>query len=162
MHLDPETSVIISFLGFSLLFAKKIYPIVLRQIDGYINSVKQRIQRLESQKDEAYSLLKMAYVKRDDVDEIIKSNRIKSEEKIKRLHIENRGYLNFLKEKHELSYKKQLDAELVKQKNLLIKRLSDSIIEKLTYEIVDNNSKFNVTVNKSDLHKLLGNQRPKI
>ena len=158
-YIGPEASIVVSFLGFLLLFAKKIYPFIVEQLDRYINSIKEQIYRSESQKDEAYALLKIAYEKKDKVEETIKLNRVKSKEKIKRLSEENAAHLNLLKENHEISINKQLDAELTKQKNLLINRLSDSIIENLTNEIIADRSKFKISVNKSDLCKLLRNPR---
>lgn len=156
MNIDPGISIVISFVGFGLIFAKKIYPILTKKLDDHIESVKNKIQEAENLKDEAYASLKNAYIQKDDTEELIRINRLKSEEKIRRLQEENEKLLQMLRERHEASLKLQLEAEFAKQKNHLIEKLSDLIIEKLSERVTDENCKVVTNIDKEDLSKLLG------
>ncbi len=156
MSIDPGLSIVVSFIGFSWLFVKKIYPILTKKLDDHIESVKNKIQEAENLKNEAYTSLKSAYVQKDDTEEVIRTNRLKSEEKIKRLQRENEKLLQALRERHEASLKLQLEAELAKQKSRLIERLSDLIIEKLSDRVTDADCKVLTNIDKNELSKLLG------
>jgi len=156
MNIDPGLSVVISFIGFSWIFVKKIYPILTKRLDDHIESVKNKIQEAEDFKNEAYASLKNAYIKKDDTEELIKMNRLKSEEKIKRLQEENEKLLKMLRERHEASLKVQLEAEFAKQKSHLIEKLSDLVIKRLSERVVNANCKIVTNIEKNDLNKLLG------
>lgn len=159
MSIDPGFSIVISFVGFSWIFAKKIYPILIKQLDNYINSVKFKIQKSEDMQKDAYASLKSAYINKDNIEEIIKLNQEKSKKRIAILKEENTKYLKALRMRHEASLKAQLEAEARKQKNLLIEKLSDEIIQELVKNISTGKSKFVVSLDKSELYKLLGNTK---
>ena len=156
MNIDAGLSIVVSFIGFSWIFAKKIYPILTKKLDDHIESVKNKIQEAEDLKNEAYASLKSAYVQKDDTEELIKMNRLKSEEKIKRLQEENEKLLKMLRERHEASLKVQLEAEFAKQKSHLIEKLSDLVIKKLSEKVSDVDCKTITNIDKNDLNKLLG------
>ena len=135
MSIDPSLSILISFLGFCWIFAKKVYPMVTRKLDEHIEAVKQQIAEAEKLREEAAIALENAKKKENEIENIITENRIKSEEKIKRLREENERLLKMLRERHEISLKTQLEAEFVKQKNQLIDRLTNLILEKISEKI---------------------------
>ncbi|MBR1734994.1 MAG: hypothetical protein IJ730_06065 [Alphaproteobacteria bacterium] len=153
MTIEPEISIVISFLGFCWIFAKKIYPFVTKALDAHIEAVKQEIAKAENLKEEAAIALKKAQETQQKIDGIIAINRLKSEEKIKKLQEENEKLLRILRERHEISLKTQLEAEFVKQKNQLIDRLSSLILEKIDNKV--KNSKNTINLKKEDLTKLL-------
>jgi F0F1-type ATP synthase membrane subunit b/b' len=159
MSMSPTLSIVISFLGFCWIFAKKVYPHITKYLDDYIDSIKKNVSDAENFKNDAYSALKDAYVHKDDTEEIIRENRTKSEEKIKRLKAENVKSLHHLRERHTASLKVQLDAELAKQKNFLIERLSDVILLRLSEKISNSECNVSTSFDKEDLQKLLGSQR---
>jgi hypothetical protein len=49
-----------------------------------------------------------------------------------------------------------LDAEFIRQKNLLIDKLADVILEKLSEKIANSECEITVSIDKNDLRKLLG------
>lgn len=155
VNIDPSISIVISFLGFCWIFAKKVYPLVTRKLDEHIEAVKQEIARAEQLRDEATYSLKAAREKEHEIEEIIAANRLRSEEKIKKLKEENKKLLKMLRERYEISLKTQLEAEFVKQRNQLIDRLSDLIIEKIHEKVNEADYKFTTTLKKEDLSKLL-------
>lgn len=157
ISIDPSISIVISFLGFCWIFAKKLYPLVTKKLDEHIETVKKEIENAERLKDEATLSLKAAREKEHEIDKIIEENRLKSEEKIKKLKEENKKLLQMLRERHEISLKTQLEAEFVKQKNQLIDRLSTLILEKIYEKIEGTDYKFVTTLKKEDLSKLLEN-----
>ncbi len=154
MSIEPELSIVVSFLCFAWIFAKKVYPAVVKQLDDHIDSVKAKIHEAERLKDEANSALKNAYVKKRDIETIIQENQKKSEEKIARLREENEILLQTLRKRYEDTLKSQLEADFMKQKNELIKRLSDLLIEKLTEKIKSSPTN-DVTISREELEKLL-------
>ena len=154
MSIEPEVSIVVSFLCFAWIFAKKVYPAVVKQLDDHIDAVKEKIHEAERLKDEANAALKNAYVRKDDIEKIIEENRKNSEEKIARLREENEILLQTLRKRYEDSLKNQLEAAFVKQKNELIEKLSDLLIEKLT-EKIKNSPTNDVMISKDELKKLL-------
>lgn len=155
MNIDPSFSIVISFLGFCWIFFKKIYPLITKKLDEHIKAVKQQITEAEKLYEDASVALKKAQEKESEIDAIIAANRLKSEEKIQRLQKENRRLQKMLRERHEISLKTQLEAEVVKQKNQLIDRLSNLILEKISEKIEETNYKFSTSLKKEDLSKLL-------
>jgi F0F1-type ATP synthase membrane subunit b/b' len=153
--MDPELCIVISFVLFALIFAKKIYPAIIQKLDDHIEEVKNKIREAELLQEKASESLKEACAKRDDIQEIIRVNRLKSEEKIKKLQKENEELLKQLRKRHEASLKTQLDAEFIKQKNILIDRLADLILEKLSEKVVNSECEISTSIDKSDLRKLL-------
>ncbi len=155
MSIDPSFSIVISFLGFCWIFAKKVYPMLTQKLDEHIEAVKQQIAEAEKLREDAAAALKKAQEKEGEIEEIITANRLKSEEKIRRLREENERLLKMLRERHEISLKTQLEAEVVKQKNQLIDRLADLILKKISERIEETDYKFSISLKKEDLNKLL-------
>ena len=155
MSIDPSFSVAVSFVGFCWIFFKKVYPVITQKLDEHIESVKQKILEAENLKDDACSVLKNAYRKKDDIEKIIEENRKKSEEKIERLRQENEEELQNLRKRYEDAVKAQAEAAFVKQKSLLIEKLSDLIIERLTEKIKNSGSETDIMITKEDLKKLM-------
>ena len=155
MSIDPSFSIVISFLGFCWIFAKKVYPMLTQKLDEHIEAVKQQIAEAEKLREDAAADLKKAQEKEGEIEEIITANRLKSEEKIRRLREENERLLKMLRERHEISLKTQLEAEVVKQKNQLIDRLADLILKKISERIEETDYKFSISLKKEDLNKLL-------
>jgi F0F1-type ATP synthase membrane subunit b/b' len=155
MTVDPGVSIVISFLGFVWLFMKKIYPSMVKMLDGHIEAVKNKIREAETLKEEAVSALEEARTKKNDIDEIIEKKRLESEENIKRLYEENAKHLEALREKFEASLKSRLEAELAKQKARLMAQLSDEIIQKLSEHIKSGEYDIDCEVTKENLRKLL-------
>lgn len=155
MSIDPSVSIVISFLGFCWIFAKKVYPMVTQKLDEHIEAVKQQIAEAEKLREDAAAALKKAQEKEGEIEKIIIANRLKSEEKIIRLHDENERLLKILRERHEISLKTQLEAEVVKQKNQLIDRLADLILKRISEKIEETDYKFSISLKKEDLNKLL-------
>jgi F0F1-type ATP synthase membrane subunit b/b' len=156
MSIDPGTSIVISFAMFAYIFAKKIYPPILKMLDEHIESVKNKIREAEEFKDSAYVALKQAYTKKDDTQKIIADNRLKSEERIRKLQQENERLLKALRERHTVALQMQLDAELAKHKNRLVERLSDLLIERISEKVSSPDCEVSTNISKSDLQKLLG------
>jgi len=157
MSIDAGVSIVVSFLVFALIFAKKIYPQVTKKLDEHIESVRNKISQAETLKDEAYAALKKAHVKKDNTKEIIRLNRLKSEEKIERLRLENEKLLQTLRDRHKIALKNQLEAEFMKQKSQLIEKLSNLIIEKLSEKVISSDCKIDVQLNSDDISRLLSN-----
>jgi hypothetical protein len=135
-----------------------MYSPLVKKLDAHIDSVKNKISEAEAFKNEAYVALKRAYIKKDDTEEIIRVNRVKSEEKIRRMQEENEKLLQHLRERHEMSLKMQLDAEFARQKNMLVERLSDLILEKISERVADSEYEILTSIDKDDLRKLLGSR----
>lgn len=155
MSIDASFSIVISFLGFCWIFVKKIYPLITQKLDEHIEAVKQQIAEAEKLREDAAVALKKAQEKEGEIEGIITANHLKSEEKIRKLHEENERLLKMLRERHEISLKTQLEAEFVKQKNQLIDRLANLILEKISEKIEEEDYKFSISLKKEDLNKLL-------
>ena len=155
MNIDPSISIVISFLGFAWIFVKKVYPMIIKKLDDHIDSVKQKIAEAEKLKDEARTALKNAYIRKDDIEKIVEENRKKSEERIENLRRENEALLQTLKQRYEDSLKTQLEAAFLKQKNILIDKLSDLLIDKLTKKMKNSKIESDIVITKDELQKLL-------
>jgi F0F1-type ATP synthase membrane subunit b/b' len=155
MTLDPELSVVVSFIGFSWIFVKKIYPLVTKALDAHIEAVKSKILEAESLKDEASAALEKARTEKNALKNVIEENRLISEKKIKRLRMEHEESLKLLRKHHEALLKTQLEAELAKQKDQLVKKLSILIKEKLLEKVVSADYRSSVSVTQEDLKRLL-------
>jgi F0F1-type ATP synthase membrane subunit b/b' len=134
---------------------KKAYAFVIAIVDEHIDSVKSKINNAELLEREASLALKEAYVRKNDVRELIEKNRKESEEKIRRLYQENEQYLKTLRERFDASLQAQLEAELSRQKNLLMTKLSDQIIKKLMEQIDSADCSISTNFKKDDLRKLI-------
>jgi F0F1-type ATP synthase membrane subunit b/b' len=155
MTVDPELCIVVSFAAFALVFAKKVYPLITQKLDDHIEEVKNKIHEAELLRQKACESLKEACSKKEDIQQIIMANRLKSEEKIKKLQKENEELLKQLRKRHEASIKMQLNAEFIKQKNLLIDRLSDLILEKLSEKVINSECEISTAIDKNDLRRLL-------
>ncbi|MDR3187355.1 MAG: hypothetical protein LBT63_02950 [Holosporaceae bacterium] len=155
MTLDPELSVIASFIGFSWIFAKKVYPLVTKALDAHIEAVKREILEAETLKNEASVALEKARAEKNALEDVIEENRRISEKKIKRLQAEQEESLKLLRERHEALLKTQLEAELAKQKDQLIKKLSILIRERLLEKVSAANYRSSTSIAEEDLKKLL-------
>ncbi|GHT97264.1 hypothetical protein FACS1894126_0980 [Alphaproteobacteria bacterium] len=153
--MSPEFTIVISFLGFSWIFAKKIYPLLVGKLDEHIRSVKEKIRNAEVLKNEAYVALKNARMKKDETQAVLEEYKRKTEEKMKLLQEENEILLQGIRERYEISMKAQLEAEVAKQKNQLIEKLSDLLIERLQKKFNDGNCQLKTNVTQKDLEKLL-------
>lgn len=157
--MTPELTVLISFLGFAWIFWKKIYPLLAKKLDEHIETVKKKISDAEVLRDEAYAALKQAQLKKIETEALIEAHKIKTEQKIKLLYEENAKLMRHTIERYETSMKTQLEAEIAKQKNQLIERLSNVLIEKLVERINDGSCSLDTRLEKKDLKKLLGSQK---
>jgi F0F1-type ATP synthase membrane subunit b/b' len=155
MSLDPGISIVVSFIGFFWIFIKKIYPLATKTIDEHIELVKNQISEAESLKNNASLALKEAYARKNEAVELIEKNRRESNEKIKRLRQENEEYLKTLRERFESSLKNQLEAELARQKELLMEKLSDQLIKKLKEKVESDDCDVSSVFSREDLKKLL-------
>ncbi len=162
MSIDAEFSVFISFCMFAYLFYDKVCPLLINYLDDYIESVKMKIQRSEERKKTAYGALKTAYANRDAAKKAIVDNQKRSDEKVAKLRVENAEYLKALRLRHEAALKTQLEAEAAKQKNLLINKLSDAIVNEVECQVVSGEREFAINVDKKDLYRLLGEERRSI
>ncbi|MDR0555424.1 MAG: hypothetical protein LBG20_00190 [Holosporaceae bacterium] len=154
MQMDPGVSIVISFLGFSWLFWKRIYPQTTRMLDDHIEEVKNRINEAEWQSRAAQSILKKAQEKQKEMEESIDSCRKISQEKMKIMRRENDNYVMERREKVKLSLKNQLEAELEQQKEILLEQLSNQLIQKLSERIIQDSYVVLVDFSREDLQKL--------
>lgn len=156
MVLTPELAVLIAFCIFSLIFAAKVYPSVVAALDEYIESVKNKLSKAEEMRLSASRDLQNAVKKEKETGELINISRFKSEEKMRKLQEENELQLEMIRERHQVSLQNQLEAEFRKQRNALIDRLSDLIVEGVEKKIeTQKDSKLGEEIRKSDLEKLL-------
>jgi F0F1-type ATP synthase membrane subunit b/b' len=152
--MTPELSLLISFAVFLWICYRKLYPFCIRQLDEYIDCIKKNLDNAETLKNDAYSQLKKAYVRKDDVDGIIEANRLKSPKKLQRLQDEHERLLQLLRQKHSTSVKIQLNAELSKQKNRLIERLADVVLAQLSEYVQNPSCRVITSIDPDDLQKL--------
>ncbi|MDR2067547.1 MAG: hypothetical protein LBP41_00985 [Holosporaceae bacterium] len=155
MKLDAELSIIASFIGFCWIFAKKVYPLLTKTLDAHIEAVKSKISEAELLKNEASAALEKARAEKSILESVIEENRLTSGKKIKQLREEHEKSLRLLRERHEILLKAKLEAELAKQKDELIKKLSLLIREKLLERIGDADYAPSMAIIKEDLKKLL-------
>lgn len=155
MVLSPEGVVVISFLGFALVFAWKVYPQVVRALDGYIQSVKDALSKAEGEQRSASRNFNAAKEKEKEVGRLIESERLDSEKRMCQLRKDNERLLNLFRERYEISSKVELESEVRKQKNLLIDRLSDLIVDEIESQAVRHERRTRQGIRASDLKKLL-------
>ena len=155
MNIDAGISIVVSFLCFAWIFAKKVYPLLTSALDEHIDSVKQKILDAERMKEEASNALKVAYVKNQELADVIEENRKMSEERIRHLKEENAKYIAELRERYEASLKARLEAEFAQQKSALLDELADLVVEKLSEKVQSADCKISTVVTKEDLQKLV-------
>jgi F0F1-type ATP synthase membrane subunit b/b' len=147
---------LISFLIFVLIFRVKAYSALVQKLDDYIQSVKNRINEVESSKEDSLLALKKARADQNDMDEVIAKSKEKSCAKIRRIKSENEEYLKELEKRFQISLETRLENETEKQKGLLIERLAEQIVKRLSDRIDSSDCKVAVNFSKEDLQKLAG------
>lgn len=147
-----ELSILGSFLCFLVLFIKKVWPLLMNGLDSYIEKVRDQINSAEKLKEESTIALTRAGQISLNIQSEIESCKRKSEERIAQLEEENRLYIQSLREKAAQSLNAQLKAELAKQKEVLVDRLADLIVEKLSEKSEDLSG--DVNFSEEDLRKL--------
>lgn len=155
MTFSSELSIVISFAAFAVVFAWKIYPFVLEALDGYIDEIKLRISKAEEEENKALRALEQAAEKKGEIEKLLEIDRLESKEKMCELREESEQSLALLREHHEVSLKNQLEAEFVKQKNVLIDRLSDLIIGEVGREFEAEDFSLVSSIKSGDFNKLL-------
>ncbi|MDR2782023.1 MAG: hypothetical protein LBB21_06270 [Holosporaceae bacterium] len=156
--MDPNVSIVISFLGFVWIFKKKAYPLLVQKLDDYIQSVRSKIDEAELTKDESSLALRMAHTNKSGTADIIEKSKEASHAKIKRIRDENDEYLKSLTERFENSLEVQLEAELAKQKDLLIEKIADQVVKNLSEKLSSTDCEPAINFTKEDLQKLAGNK----
>ncbi|MDR2766581.1 MAG: hypothetical protein LBB63_03945 [Holosporaceae bacterium] len=154
MNFSPELSVVISFLGFSWIFMRKIYPNITKALDKHIESVENEIHEAELLREEATSALKEAHSHKREMESALEEARRASISKIERLEAEHQRQLRLLQEKYESQLKSRLETELARQKDLLLGKLSDLVMEKLSEKIDETGRRMSVDVDSKDLRRL--------
>lgn len=147
-----ELSILGSFLCFLFLVFKKVWPLLLKSLDDHIEKVKNKINSAEKLREESTAALTRANLARANIQNEIESYKRRSEERIFQLERENQLYLRALREKAALSLNAQLSAELSKQKEILVDRLSDLIVEKLSEKTKVQSEE--ISFSKEDLKRL--------
>ncbi|MDR2646059.1 MAG: hypothetical protein LBC04_02705 [Holosporaceae bacterium] len=132
MTLDPGISLVASFFGFVWIFAKKVYPLAAGILDEHIESVKRKIADAEQQRTAATEALTEATQKKNDIAEIIAIHKKASTDRLKKLRQENDEHLKALSTRLEASLKAQLEAEAFKQQDLLLEKISQDLVAKIT------------------------------
>lgn len=155
MNIDPNISVVISFIGFSFIFAKKVYPFLTNVLDKHIENVKNKIKEAETLKEAASLSLTRAYTKKDDIDLLIEKNKLLVEARIERLKQEHEQYIRDMRDRYATSLKNQLETELEKQKKQLIEKISNMITEKLLSTINEKNLHLDFEISPDDLQKII-------
>jgi F0F1-type ATP synthase membrane subunit b/b' len=155
MNFSPELSIVLSFVGFSWIFVKKIYPYITRTLDKHIESVENKIHEAELLKEEASLSLKGAYSNKLEVENALDEARLASTKKIERMQEEHRQHLAALQEKYEVQLKSQLKSELSRQKELLMERISDMVMERLSGKIGDVDRKMPTSIDVENLRRLV-------
>ncbi|MBE6447558.1 MAG: hypothetical protein E7015_03715 [Alphaproteobacteria bacterium] len=149
-----EVSIVISFIGFLVLFAKKVYPLVVGGVDSYIAEVRSKIDEAERLKSEAEKALEEAERQKLKVASEIKMYQKKSRERIKELEQENEKYLKVLEMQSEASFDKFIQSEFARHKKELMGQLSDLVIQKLMERIEAEGLNGSLNVSSDDLKML--------
>lgn len=155
MNINPEMTVLISFIGFGFLFWKKLYPLVTKGLDDHIDEVKKQIEEAEGMKNQASEALRQAYIHKDEVENFVKENQRATDEKMQRLYDDNERILRELREKQEAALEAQLRSEFVKQREQLLDKIADLVVNKLTEKIESGECKIPTNFAKDDLRKLI-------
>ena len=147
-----ELSILGSFLCFLFLVFKKVWPLLTKSLDDHIEKVKAQINSAEKLREESAAALARASQTSANIQNEVENYKKRSEERISQLEKENQLYLRALREKATLSLNAQLSAELSKQKEILVGRLSDLIIKKLSEKMNDQSEE--ISFSKEDLKRL--------
>ena len=147
-----ELSILISFLCFLAIVIKKVWPVLMSGLDSHIENVKNQINSAEKLREESTAALVRADKISSNIQSEIEEYKKKSEERIAQLEEENRRYIQALKEKAAQSLEAQMNAELSRQKEILVDRLADLIAEKLSEK--SKNLSGTVNLSEEDLEKL--------
>ena len=126
-----ELSILGSFLFFLALLIKKVWPLLKSSLDAHIERVKNQIDSAEKMREDSTNALNRANLVSLNIQNEVEDYKRRSKERIDQLEEENRRYIQNLKEKAEQSLNAQLNAELSKQKEILVDRLADLIAERL-------------------------------
>ncbi len=148
-----ELSILGSFLFFLIFVIKKVWPLLMKNLDARIEDVKNQIDSAERLREKSSVTLARANQASLRIQEEIENYKRRSEERIAQLKEENQRYILALKEKAAASLNAQLNAELSKQKEILIDRLAELITERLSEKVKDQFSDISFT--KEDLKKLM-------
>ena len=146
-----ELSVLASFLIFLGLCIKKVWPLLAKSLDDHIEKVRNQISSAEKLREESTAALARASLVSENIQNEIEDYKKRSEERISQLEKENQLYLRALREKAALSLNAQLSAELSKHKEMLVDRLADLIIKKLSDKIKDRSEE--ISFSEEDLKK---------
>lgn len=156
MTFNAETSVTISFVLFIILFAIKVYPVVVGYLDEYIESVRTKINNAEKSERNAQAQFASANEEMGRVAESAEEIRANSDKKNQIIREEHEKYLRELEIRQDAIFNSRFEAESSKQKNELISRLSDLIVDRLADDISKGkSSKFSIKLNSKDLEKLV-------
>lgn len=155
MNISAEATVAISFVLFLVLSIKKIFPVILGMLDNRICEVKDKIDEAERQKKQAAEDLRKAYIHKDEIGEFIQKKNLENEQKIKNLHEENERLLQELKTKQEQALDARLKAEFAKQKEDLMKKITDLLCGQAKDKIQNGEIPFSPKFTKEELKKLV-------
>lgn len=154
MAISAEVTVVVSFAGFCWLFAKKIYPLVIRGLDGHIDEIKSRIDEAERLKKQASEDLRQAYIRKDESEKFVIRSRHENEEKIRKLYADNEVILQELAKKQEAALNARLNAEFMKQKEGLFEKVADLICKGVKRRVQSGETPI-AAFSKEDLKKLV-------
>lgn len=154
MAISAEVTVVISFVVFCWLYAKKIYPLVTRGLDGHIDEIRNRIDEAERLKKQALEDLRQAYIRKDESEKFVIRSRHENEEKIRKLYADNEVILQELAKKQEAALNARLNAEFMKQKEGLFERVADLICDEVKDRIRSRGAP-TVAFSKEDLKRLV-------
>lgn len=155
MSISLEMTIVASFVGFCWVFAKKVYPLVTKGLDGHIDAVKKQIEEAENLKNQASEALRKAYIHKDEVEVFIKENQRVTDEKIQKLYEDNERILLELRKKQEAALEAQLKSEFVKQREQLLGKIADLVVSKLAEKIESGECKIPTNFTKDDLRRLV-------
>ena len=155
MQISAEFTVAISFIIFSVVFVKWVYPMLISGLDGHIDEIKNKIKEAEKLKEEANIALKDAYAKTNQTEALIAEKQKIASERIQKLYENNERYLNELRVRQEATLKNQLESEFLKHRDLLISKLADLIVEKISLKVKIGEKEIPSHFTKEDLTKLI-------
>lgn len=155
MQISAEFTVAISFIIFSVVFVKWVYPMLISGLDGHIDEIKNKIKEAEKLKEEANIALKDAYAKKNQTEALIAEKQKIASERIQKLYENNERYLNELRVRQEATLKNQLESEFLKHRDLLISKLADLIVEKISLKVKIGEKEIPSHFTKEDLTKLI-------
>ena len=121
-------------------------------LDNYISEIEGRINEAERLKDEAAVLLKEAYATRENVKNEIEKCKKESEERILNLKKENEDHIAQVEKRMNLSVAAGVQADLLKNKDEIFKKVSTLIASELEALIFERKPK--IRINADGLDKL--------